>query len=140
MSDSEVGAIGWVDLTVVDATGLRDFYQAVTGWAPQAVSMGEYDDYCMARPGDGEVVAGICHARGRNASIPPQWVVYIGVRDLDASMAACTARGGSVLGPVRTMGADTRYCLIQDPAGAVAGLAETKASRQGPGGEPPAGG
>lgn len=126
MSDEmkKVGAIAWIDLTVGDAEGIRDFYRDVAGWIPQSLSMGDYDDFCMARPGDGTVVAGICHARGGNASIPPQWIVYITVADLDASLAACTARGGKAIGPVRTYGTDKRYSLIQDPAGAVAALIE----------------
>ena len=36
MSDGKlaVGAISWVDLTVADAPGVRDFSAAVTGWKP----------------------------------------------------------------------------------------------------------
>lgn len=26
------GTIGWHDLTVTDATGIREFYEAVVGW------------------------------------------------------------------------------------------------------------
>ena len=36
------GSIGWVDLTVGDATRIRDFYASVAGWRPEAVEMGEY--------------------------------------------------------------------------------------------------
>jgi len=33
MSDTnQVGKIGWIDITVDDATGLRDFYKEVVGW------------------------------------------------------------------------------------------------------------
>ena len=31
-----VGTIGWTDLTVPDADGLRDFYSAVVGWGADA--------------------------------------------------------------------------------------------------------
>ena len=31
MSDN-IGKIGWIDMTVDDASGLRDFYQQVVGW------------------------------------------------------------------------------------------------------------
>jgi predicted enzyme related to lactoylglutathione lyase len=31
-----IGQIGWVDLTVPNATTVRDFYQHVTGWTPTA--------------------------------------------------------------------------------------------------------
>jgi hypothetical protein len=31
--------------------------------------MGDYSDYTMMCPGDGDAVAGICHARGSNADL-----------------------------------------------------------------------
>ena len=85
---AKIGTISWVDLTVPDAGALRDFYRDVVGWTPVDVEMGAYNDYCMNAPGDGttdeQTVAGICHARGANASLPPQWLVYINVADLQA--------------------------------------------------------
>ena len=41
------------------------------------------------------------------------------VADLDASLAQCVERGGKIVGSPRAMGPDSRYCVIQDPAGAV---------------------
>lgn len=118
MGKEQTGVISWHDLTVADAEGIRDFYSEVLGWQAQAVSMGDYDDYAMA-PADGaEPVAGICHARGSNAGLPPQWLMYVTVDDLDRALSACEAHGGARLSPVRSMGAD-RYCVIRDPAGAV---------------------
>jgi len=120
------GTIAWADLTVADADGVRDFYAQVTGWTPQALAMkGGYDDYVMNAPGSGQAVAGICHARGPNADIPPQWVMYIIVSDLDASLAECTARGGAVINGPKSMGGTARYAMIRDPAGAVAALYQT---------------
>ena len=29
---NEVGKIGWIDMTLDDAPGVRDFYKAVVGW------------------------------------------------------------------------------------------------------------
>ncbi|MFH1843382.1 MAG: VOC family protein, partial [bacterium] len=61
-------------------------------------------------------VAGICHRRGGNAAMPPGWIMYIVVADLDASLAACAACGGRVSAPPRSMGS-ARYAVIADPAG-----------------------
>jgi predicted enzyme related to lactoylglutathione lyase len=118
----EVGGIGWVDLTVADAEGIRDFYAQVVGWKPQALDMGGYSDFVMSAPGSGEGKAGVCHARGGNAAIPPVWLVYLMVEDLDASVARCEQLGGKVLAPARSAGPSGRFCVIQDPAGAVAAL------------------
>ena len=119
--DKQVGAIGWMDLTVAKADEVRDFYRAVVGWTHDGCDMGGYEDYSMNRPGDGQCVAGICHARGPNAELPAQWLIYINVADLDASIAACREGGGTVIAGPKAMG-DARYCVIRDPAGAVAAL------------------
>ena len=118
------GSIGWIDITVPNAESLRDFYQNVTGWAPSTVDMGGYNDFCMHPSPGGEPVAGICHARGPNAAMPPQWIIYITVDDLDESIRRCRELGGRLRVPVRPMGATGRYCVIEDPAGAVAALFE----------------
>jgi hypothetical protein len=69
MSDA-AGGIGWHDLTVEDAPRIRDFYQVVVGWRAEPLDMGGYDDYVMVQAGTADPVAGICHARGPNATIP----------------------------------------------------------------------
>ena len=115
------GTIGWCDLTVPDAAPVRDFYRAVVGWETSEVDMGGYSDYGVHPPG-GDMVAGICHARGANAEVPPVWLVYIIVADLDAAIAACRDHGGEVISGPREMGGQGRYCVIRDPAGAAAAL------------------
>ena len=117
---SEAGKIGWIDMTVEDAPGLRSFYETVVGWDVQNTSMGDYDDYTMMSAG-GDAIAGICHARGSNAELPGGWLIYITVADVEASAAACTENGGKLLVEPRGL-AGGRFCVIEDPAGAVAAL------------------
>ena len=116
------GTVAWTDLTVPDAEGIREFYQQVVGWTPEPVDMGGYSDFNMVAPGSGQPAAGICHARGPNAHLPAQWMVYIVVADLEESLAACRAGGGEVLAQPRSMGPGSAYAVIRDPAGAVAAL------------------
>lgn len=115
-----VGAVAWQDLTVPSAEAIRDFYAAVVGWRPEPVEMGGYSDFNMVAP-DGQPAAGICHARGINARLPPQWLVYVTVENLDASLEACLGRGGVVVDGPRGMG-EQRFAVIRDPAGAHVGL------------------
>jgi uncharacterized protein len=118
------GEIAWVDLTVPDAPRVRDFYVAVAGWQAAEVPMGDYSDYGMSAPASGRSVAGVCHARGENAGLPAQWLVYITVSDLDASLESCRALGGALVSGPRDMGPYGRMAVIRDPAGAVAALME----------------
>lgn len=117
----EVGSIGWHDLTVGDAEGVRDFYSRVVGWRPEPVDMGGYSDFAMTAPGGGEPVAGVCHARGGNADLPAQWMVYIIVDDVEQAAERCREAGGEVVAGPKAMGG-AGYCVIRDPVGAVATL------------------
>jgi uncharacterized protein len=121
---SEIGKITWTDLTVKQTEEVRDFYTGVVGLNSQPHDMGSYDDYDILTPAGGEVVAGICHAVGINADIPPQWLIYITVADVARSAARCVERGGEVVAGPRDMGGH-QFCVIRDPAGAVCALYES---------------
>ena len=120
-TESKVGTIGWTDLTGSNAEEIQKFYSAVVGWKPDPVDMGGYNDFTMNAPATNDGIAGICHARGGNAGLPAQWIVYITVENVDDSAKRCQELGGKILtGPKGAGGG--RYCIIQDPAGAVAAL------------------
>ena len=117
----QVGTIAWRDLTVKDADRVKDFYADVVGWNVEAVAMGEYSDYCMV-PAEGKLPeVGVCHARGVNADLPAQWLMYVVVADLEASLARCKELGGEQLTKARGSG-EGRFAVIKDPAGAVCAL------------------
>src|SRR3954452_20512650 len=90
------GQIGWIDLTVPDAEGVRAFYEHVAGWTSSPVAVDGHNDYCMLPPGGERPVAGVCHALGENAAMPAAWIIYIVVPDLDESVRRCTELGGKV--------------------------------------------
>ena len=120
--NAAVGRIYWLDLTVSDASAIRDFYRQVVEWAVQDVAMTDgserYADYNMLGE-DGNPMAGICHARGVNAGLPPVWMIYLPVGDLAESLHRVEEDGGKV---VRTMQGEHTYAAIQDPVGAYLAL------------------
>lgn len=116
MDKSKIGQIQWFDLTVPDAENVSAFYHEVVGWEKEGLSMGDYNDYVMKAGED--AVAGVCHSKGPNKDLPPQWLPYIVVADLDKSLENCTKMGGKVVGEKKKMGPEGHYCLVQDPAGA----------------------
>ena len=127
MSDKtkpEVGSITWFDLTVPDAEKVKDFYSKVVGWKAAPVSMGEYNDYNMSSPESEKTNAGICHKRGGNAHLPSQWMIYITVKNVNGSARACKESGGKVLSEAKMMTGYGKFCVIEDPAGAVCTLFE----------------
>mgnify|MGYP001561429172 CR=1 FL=1 len=118
------GLIKWADLTVDNAEDVRDFYAGVVGWNAIGLPVEDREDFVMAHPETGDPAAGICHQAGSRVGLPQQWLVYVTVEDLDDSIAACDQLGGKVVfGPrdSETMG---RWCVVEDPAGAVMALTE----------------
>ena len=119
--NNSIGRVEWVDLSIGDAARSKDFYCKVIGWKSADVEMGTYSDFNLNLPGSGETLAGICHARGMNANLPAQWLMYVRVADVAASAAEAERLKGKVLdGPRRMGGSD--FCVIQDPDGAVIAL------------------
>lgn len=123
---ARAGCICWLDLTVSDASATRDFYRQVVGWSVQDVEMedaGErYADYNMLGA-DGSPAAGVCHARGVNLDLPPNWMIYLPVGDLAESLRRVREGGGKVI--KETRGADGKHAIavVQDPVGAWLALA-----------------
>lgn len=127
-----VGSIAWADLTVPDAEPVRAFYEAVAGWRSERVPMTGYSDFMMF-PTDGKAAAaGICHARGTNADMPAQWLLYIVVTSLEASVERCRSLGGELVAGPKGSPAQGLYCVVRDPAGAVVALFEPPPSPPGP--------
>ncbi len=118
---NNIGKIGWVDLTTENAEEIRDFYTKVTGWNPQPLSMGDYNDFVMLSPNN-DPISGICHKKGSNINLPNQWLIYITVDDIQKSIDQCLALGGKVISDPKNYGDKAKYCIIEDPSGAVAAL------------------
>lgn len=73
--------------------------------------------------GTGKTIAGICHARGGNASIPPMWIPYITVNSLDDSLAKVSKSGEKLINGLSHM-PQGKYAIISDPAGACCAIWE----------------
>lgn len=114
------GEIIWRDLTVADADALQRFYTEMVGWRAQPFE----GDFNMVIPGTDAPIAGICHAKGVNSKLPAQWLMYVTVDDLTKSIRAARKWGGKVIDGPRDIG-KARFCVVQDPAGAVIALYQT---------------
>lgn len=125
MSEWRNGEIIWQDLTVENAETIRDFYCNVIGFTWKGEDMGGYEDYHMIAPNGEQSVTGVCHARGTNANVPPQWLTYFTVEDAVLAAERTERAGGKVLDGPRPMGGGT-FVVIQDPAGAVCALIDNK--------------
>lgn len=127
--EAPVGRIAWLDLTVSDAPATRAFYEHVVGWSAQSVEMKEgdhgsdegYADYLMLGE-DGRPAAGVCHARGVNAGLPPVWLIYLPVGDLDESLRRVEEEGGTLIHVQQREDGQRAYAVVQDPVGVYVAL------------------
>ncbi|MBP1950220.1 VOC family protein [Virgibacillus litoralis] len=116
------GKIISADLTVHEAEQVRNFYEYVIGWEHSEVNMGSYNDYIMTTK-DGTPVAGVCHQVGSNEGLPPVWMVYFQVSDLNDSLETCRKLGGKVLREPGGSGCGS-FAVIEYPAGAICALSQ----------------
>lgn len=109
----------WYELMTPDADGSKAFYDAVVGWNIQTTH-GEDKAYGFINNADGGMTGGVLHldAEMQKHGARPCWLGYIGVDDVDASVAAIEAAGGRVLMPARDIEMAGRIALAADPNGA----------------------
>lgn len=113
---SEQGGLCWEDLRSTDADEARAFYSGVLGWTYAAVPMAGPDYTTYHRAGDEAPLGGLGGMMGMDG-FAPHWIVYLGVPDVDASVAYVETNGGHVVSP----GFDTpfgRMAAVADPFGA----------------------
>lgn len=125
---SKLGQIVWADLTVENSTDLKDFYKEVIGWDVHNVTMKdgeeEYHDYAMMSSPE-NATGGVCTKRGVNKGIPSQWIIYISVENVAESLAKALEMGGKSIHEIKNKEGNLQFAIVEDPAGAVFGLANT---------------
>ncbi|WP_459644791.1 VOC family protein [Kineococcus sp. NUM-3379] len=106
----------WIDLGTPDPPTDSRFYADVLGWEVEDGGE-EYGGYVSAHRG-GNAAAGIAPA----TSDTFWWNLYIATDDVDATAAAVTAAGGTVLVEPGDVGPFGRMAIAQDPTGSQFGL------------------
>ena len=87
------------EIHVDDMERARSFYEKVLGWSFQ--KWGDIDYYVVTTGEEGTpgINGGMLARRGGSGDKVTAWVVTVGVDDLDATMAAVEANGGSIALP-----------------------------------------
>jgi len=106
------GSFFWYELMTPDIEASKAFYSAVVGWTPRAFEGSE--DYTVLMQGD-QGVGGIMAAP---QGVPPHWIGYIHVADVDAAGASAERAGGKLRKPVWDVPGVGRMAALTDPQGA----------------------
>lgn len=112
------GAFGWFELMTTDVEGAKKFYSALFGWEYEDITTACGGCYTVVKVG-GSPVAGIMAQPEECSGMPPSWDIYITVDDVDATVTQVTEMGGKVLRPAFDIPEVGRFCVLQDPQGAV---------------------
>jgi predicted enzyme related to lactoylglutathione lyase len=121
-SHSGIGIAGvpntfcWADLNTPDPARAKQFYSALLGWK---ISAGEHDKsgYEHIQNGD-TMIGGIPPLRPESAHIPPHWLVYFQVADVDATTGKAKELGATMHLEPMSMEGVGRFAVIGDPQGA----------------------
>ena len=127
------GQFIWYELTTPDVAGARKFYPPITGWGTQ-----QFDKNYTMWTVDSVPMAGIFNlsAEMRQRGIPPNWMPYVAVDNVDESARKVALIGGKVIhGPEEIPGTG-RFAVVQDPQGATFGIYKAKTGRDGWDGTP----
>jgi predicted enzyme related to lactoylglutathione lyase len=114
-----LGAPCWIDLTTSDIDRAQDFYGTVFGWTFESAGA-EYGGYINAAK-EGHRVAGLM-ANRPDVEFGDNWGIYFHTADINASLAAVNAAGGSVYLDAMEVPAKGYMGLARDPSGAFFGL------------------
>jgi len=114
-------SIAWNELITPDPAAAIRFYSEMFGWTTEAFPK-PGGDYTMFKHGE-KIFGGVMAPP--QPGIPPHWLNYVNVADLDAALAKATRLGAKVcMGPM-DIGSAGRIAIINDPQGAGIGLHET---------------
>ncbi len=113
------GAMCWNELMTTDAEGAKSFYGKLFGWEPQSMDMGDMGEYTLFNRSGGQAAGGMMAIQPEMGNIPPHWLVYFAVEDVDASLAKSESLGGEALVPPTDIPEVGRFSVIKDPVGAV---------------------
>ncbi|MFY9559280.1 MAG: VOC family protein [Terriglobales bacterium] len=111
------GTLCWADLSTPDPKRAADFYSRLFGWQIMA---GEKDKSGYLHVKNGEhFIGGIPPTAHRPPGVPPHWLAYFWVDDVDASSGKAEQMGANLCVAPMTIENVGRMAVIADPQGAV---------------------
>lgn len=127
------GRFVWYELMTTDRSAAEAFYSRVAGWGTQDSGMADmpYTMFTLQeRP-----IAGVMAMPEEARGMPPFWMGYVAVDDVDASAAKVTELGGAVHRAPADIPGVGRFAVVADPQGAVLALYRS-ATQDGPAPDP----
>jgi uncharacterized protein len=111
------GTLCWADLSTPDAKRASDFYSGLFGWQIFADPK-DKSGYLHIKNGE-HFIGGVPPASHRPPGVPPHWMAYFQVDDVDATANRAKGMGAKLYLAPMSMEGVGRMSVIADPQGAV---------------------
>ncbi|MBM4111857.1 MAG: VOC family protein [Phycisphaerae bacterium] len=121
------GSFCWEELLTSDPAAVRRFYGSLFGWKTSVMSFPDFE-YTLfwLKDGDPEkkqgCIGGMMKIKAEWGNVPPNWLTYIAVDDVDATAAKATKEGGTLCAPPMDIPNVGRFAIVTDPGGATFAL------------------
>lgn len=116
-TDPKPNEFCWTELATADVKGAKDFYGKTFGWTFSDHKMGDYT-YTMIKV-NGKEYGGIWPIpKDQQKNIPPHWINYILVENLEKEVEKVKKNGAAIVKPITQAGDLGRFAILQDPTGA----------------------
>jgi predicted enzyme related to lactoylglutathione lyase len=117
---NEPNSFSWNELATRDIDSAKRFYGQVFGWGNE--THGDYTEWKVG----GRSIGGAMPMGDRYPpQVPPHWLVYFTVEDVDSSASKAQQLGGQVVVPPMDI-EPGRFAMIRDPQGAAFGIYKPK--------------
>ena len=124
MVNSRSNRFVWYELLTTDAAAAKEFYTHVVGWRVRDLPV-PGSAYSLFTVGD-RPLAGLMNMPEsvRRAGAMPHWMGYVGVADLDSTVARVTELGGAIRVPPTDIPNISRFAVVADPQNATLALVQ----------------
>jgi uncharacterized protein len=116
---NEPGTLCWAELDTTDMKSAEKFYTSLFGWGAkrsgEAANETPYTEWLR----DENSIGGMMTIPKEWGPVPPNWLVYFMVSDVDASTKKAGQLGGNAIVPPMDIPKTGRFSVLQDPQGAV---------------------
>jgi len=110
------GAFSWCELMTNNPGAAKEFYGELFGWKIEAMNTGQ--PYNVVKVGDAGIGGIMGMPPDAPKGMPPTWVPYVTVADVDALVKRVVSLGGKVQVPPTDIPTVGRFAVIADPQGA----------------------
>jgi len=114
------GTFCWNELATNDVEAAKKFYASLLGWTTKEMPM-QSGVYTIFNTGDKDV-GGMYMITEEMGQVPPHWMGYITVDDVDAMVKKTEELGGKVCMAPTDIPEVGRMAVITDPTGATISL------------------